>query len=154
MVNGSFLFWTIFLSGSCILSSFAQGERHVKWTYNTLNLSSTEVILILTADVEPPWHLYSQYINDGGPQPTRIRFDQGGSYLPLGNAQEKGKMNTYYDDLYEMEVTWYAGVVTFNQKIKMFKPSPIITGKIEYMICTHQICIPTVHEFNIHVRSN
>jgi len=130
--------------------SFAQGARHVKWHHASTPLSINEALLTLTAEVKPTWHLYSQNLKEGGPQPTRIRFDNGNEYYLAGNVQEIGQGNTYYDSVYEMEITWYCGVVRFIQKIKLNQPS-FIKGTVEYMICDNQVCIPSLHEFNIHV---
>ncbi len=51
-----------------------------------------------------------------------------------------------------MDITWYSSIVTFFQKIRLNKPVTTISGKVEYMTCNNEVCIPSMHEFNVDVR--
>ena len=91
----------------------------------------------------PSWHLYSQFLKEGGPhQPDLYIFNQSDDYLMIGKAEENGKSKKFYDDIYEMDVIWYSGVVIFFQKIRMNKPVTTIKGKVECMACNNESAFP------------
>jgi thiol:disulfide interchange protein DsbD len=119
----------------------------VQWQFKTNFVTKDEVMLVITAALYPGWHLYSQDTKEGGPMPTRFTFDQTNDFLLLGRTQEKGKSFRYHDEVYEMEITWYSGTVTFSQRIKILRPSTI-SGSIEYMTCNDHTCIPGKQKFS------
>lgn len=126
---------------------YGQSRVPVVWSFNTERLSKHEIMLSLTADVAAGWHLYSQFSGEDGPQPTRVIFNTDDNYSLIGRPEEKGRATTYYDSTYEMEITWFAGKVSFFQKIKLNEPVMRITGRIEYMVCNNQLCMPDKREF-------
>jgi hypothetical protein len=125
----------------------------VQWQFTAENIEKTEVNIVLTANVAPGWHLYSQNIAEGGPLPTRITIDPSGDFTRVGPLQEKGASVTYHDKTYEMEITWYSGSVSFIQRIALKEPVATVTGAIEYMACNSYSCVPDKLSFKIEVRS-
>lgn len=105
------------------------------------------------ASVPPSWHLYSQHLPEGGPAPTRIYFDGADGYQLTGTLEEKGEAVTYYDPTYDMEITWYAGSVTFLQRVVVNQMPVTIRGHIEYMTCNMQVCQLFREPFAIVVRN-
>lgn len=95
--------------------SYGQGTPAVNWNFKVEQLSKHELILSITANIAPGWHLYSQHLKEGGPQPTRFRFLPSDEYIPAGQANEKGNQTKFYDEIYEMEITWYTETVSFLQ---------------------------------------
>ncbi len=100
-----------------------------------------EARLVITAWIQPGWHLYSQHLKEGGPQPTRI------SLLPnelftISSFTEHGEPHTYYDDIYEMDITWYSDKVDFVGHLSLSEPVKQLTGRIEYMTCDLHMCVP------------
>ena len=55
------------------LSANAQKLNPVKWTFEAVKKSDKQYDLIFTANVEAPWHIYSQFVKKG-PVPTSILF--------------------------------------------------------------------------------
>ena len=49
---------------------FAQVLEPVKWSFDSKKISETKYELIMKATIENKWHLYSQFIDEGGPIPT------------------------------------------------------------------------------------
>ena len=47
-------------------SSPAQILDPVKWSFSFQKVSSDEADLLITAKIEPGWHVYSQFIEEGG----------------------------------------------------------------------------------------
>ena len=131
--------------------SYGQGTPAVNWNFKVEQLSKHEIILSTTANIAPGWHLYSQQLKEGGPQPTRFNFYLSDEYIPVGKANEKGSQTKFYDEIYEMEITWYTETVSFLQKFRLNEPVTTIKGEVEYMTCNNQICVPDRTEFDIEV---
>lgn len=145
------LLFVLFFPCLCVNSVHAQKNSAVKWAYKLERLAANEVILTITANLAPAWHLYSQYLEPGGPQPTRFTFIHSNDYTVAVKTEEKGQMKKYFDDTYEMDISWYSGTITFSQKIAVHHPITSIKGKVEYMACNDEICVPDQWEFSIPV---
>jgi thiol:disulfide interchange protein DsbD len=52
----------------------AQIVEPVKWSSSVVTISDTEIDLIITANIENNWHLYSQFTPDGGALPLVLTF--------------------------------------------------------------------------------
>src|SRR5258706_15951491 len=67
----------IFLFVCCILwLSLLHAQNPVKWSFEAKKTGDKVYELRLTAAVNDPWHIYSQFTPDGGPQPTKISFNK------------------------------------------------------------------------------
>jgi len=141
------------LSYAILISTFSLGQRTqlVQWQFKSEPIALDEAIIKFTAEIAPAWHLYSQFIKEGGPFPTRFIFEQTDDFVPLGKPEEKGEPIKFYDDLFEMDITWYKGTVSFLQKIRLIQPFVTIRGRIEYMTCNDDLCVPDSQEFIIKV---
>lgn len=120
--------------------SFGQGVSTVRWQFSVQHITPHESVLVLKASVLPGWHLYSQHLPEGGPAPTRIYFEAHEGYQLKDSTAEKGEAITFYDRTYEMEITWYAGSVTFFQQLLVSQPQLTVRGRVEYMTCNTQVC--------------
>lgn len=58
----------------------AQIYDPVKWETTVEKVSENEATVVITATIEPGWHLYSQFNEKGGPIPTSFKFDEGQGY--------------------------------------------------------------------------
>jgi DsbC/DsbD-like thiol-disulfide interchange protein len=108
-------------------------------------------MLSMRVTLAPGWHIYSQHIKEGGPIPTRITVNSGDDHSLIGTAEEKGKAFHFYDSLYEMNITWYSGEVSFLQRISINRMVPEIRGTIEYMVCNNKQCVPRQEHFTVNV---
>jgi hypothetical protein len=131
----------------CSNFSFGQNSQYVQWRFKAEYNNPHEAILTFTASVQSGWHLYSQYLKEGGPLPTHFVFELNEDFVRVGEVEEKGERTTFHDKTYNMEITWYSGVVTFAQKVRLHQPATKIFGKIEYMICSNHVCIPNKQDF-------
>lgn len=146
LIRVSLYFWCIFCHTN---SSAAQESRQVLWNFSVDYGQHEKITLIARAHIIPGWHLYSQYGHEDGPIPTTFSFERSESYILIGRPEEKGKAVKTYNDLYEMDITWYTGQVYFLQKVKLLKPVSAIKGIIDYMTCNDHVCIPFKQEFII-----
>lgn len=117
-----------------------QNSSTVRWQFSAETVTPHESILMLKASLMPSWHLYSQHLPEGGPAPTRISFHPDTGYQLKDSTVEKGEAVTFYDRTYDMEITWYAGSVTFMQRVLLDHKPLTVRGQIEYMTCNTQVC--------------
>lgn len=128
-----------------------QSPAPVLWSFSAQHTNTFEIRVTITAVVAPGWHMYSQFSDQDGPQPAQFIFDTREGYTPVGRPEEKGQTLTFYDSLYEMNITWLSGKVSFLQTLTRTKPVSRITGRIEYMVCNDHMCIPEKREFAVAV---
>lgn len=130
----------------------ASAQRHpVSWTYRLEWINTHGWILTLKASLPPGWHIYSQHPGEGGPIPTRVTVNPGDDYSLIGTAEENGKAFHFYDSLYEMNIVWYSGEVSFLQRISMNRMIPEIRGAVEYLVCNNRQCVPLQEQFTVNV---
>lgn len=130
------------------------GQSSVVWQFRAESVNSKdEVTLVITANITPGWHLYSQFIEAGGPMPTRFFFEQTHDFILEGKVEENGEAVKFMDDNYEMEIIWYKGQVNFLQKVRTFQPVATLKGHIEFMTCNNEICVPGERSFSIDIKS-
>jgi DsbC/DsbD-like thiol-disulfide interchange protein len=133
------------------ISAHAQVESHVKWAYAAKKTSATEAVLFIKATIDNGWHIYSQTVKEGGPVKTSFSFTPSKEYTLAGVTVEP-KPITKYEKVFGMNVGYFENAVIFQQKIKLKAGKSIIKGKLEFMTCNDQKCLPPDEvEFSIPV---
>ncbi len=137
-------------------SSFGQILDPVEWETSSRQISEDEYVLTFTANIEKGWYVYSQYLEDGGPIPTGFFYEEGDHFELIGDNEEEGEKKVEgHDEIFDMQLIKYAGVVTFSQKIKVRDISKPITGYLEYMTCDDEKCLaPTDEDFSFQLTSS
>jgi thiol:disulfide interchange protein DsbD len=134
------------------LQSQAQIENPVKWSYSAQKTGNSEANILIKADIQKGWHLYSQFIEDGGPIPTSFTFSPSKDFQLEGKVSESPKAVTAFDPNFGMKIAWHETQVTFTQKIKTTSDKFTLKGVLEYMVCNNSKCLPpTEQEFSIPV---
>ena len=139
----------------CVLYAtimLAQGP--VQWQCKARKISDKTWEIRLTAQVDEPWHIYSQQTPEGGPLPTKVRFTKNPLLLMQGKLKEEGDMEMYHEEVFDVDVYAYTGKVTFVQVVKIKAAKGAIktnlAGSIEYMACTHEQCLaPATYRFTV-----
>ncbi len=150
-ITRSFLL-LIFQLGIQMPYCIAQPVHQVKWYFKSGLVTGPEATLIFKAEILPGWHLYSQFMEEGGPFPTQFSFESIGAYTLVGKVEETGEAVKFHDDNLMMDIIWYSGTVTFSQKIKLNQGAVIVRGKVEFMACNEQMCLPVdERQFNLEV---
>ncbi|MDB5157296.1 MAG: sugar transporter [Mucilaginibacter sp.] len=130
----------------------AQILTPVTWSYAAKKTSATEAVVFIKAAIDEGWHVYSQFVKDGGPVKTTITFNPSKTYVLVGATIEP-KPITRMEKVFNMEVGFFEHSVIFQQKIKLKAKQTTITGKLEYMTCNDQKCLPPDDiEFSIPVK--
>ena len=135
-----------------IFLAFAKGNAQildpVKWTTKIEKKSATNYVLIFNGVIEDDWHMYSQFTPEGGPLPLEVIFkNQKGNFNLIGKAQES-KTRTAYNDVFEVNETFFEKKVQIQQQIQVLNPK---TAKIEvdlnYQVCK-EVCINQEKNFS------
>jgi DsbC/DsbD-like thiol-disulfide interchange protein len=134
-------------------AAFAQIETPVRWSYASKKTSATEAVVFIKATVEPGWHIYSQFLKEGGPQPTNFTFTPAKAYTLVGKTAEP-KPISRYEDVFKMNVGFFENSVVFQQKVKLKAAgATTVKGKVEFMTCNDRKCLPPDEvEFSIVVK--
>lgn len=134
-----FLLFSFITLSNTLLS---QVLNPVKWSFSVNHGSGNEAELIITAKIDKNWHLYSQYMDEGGPILTRFNFNKSSNYQLIGKTTEPTP-KADFDDIFKMTVKYFSNQAVFKQKIKILTSKDFtITGDYEYMVCNEGSCIP------------
>jgi len=130
-----------------ILLNFFQSNSQVlqpvKWKFSSKRVSANEAELIFTAKIDKTWHLYSQFMDEGGPVPTKFDITKSKDFETIGLATEFPKPTEEFDKSFNMKVKFFSIKATFKQKIKILNQSSfIIKGTVSFMCCDDQRCLP------------
>ncbi|WP_396160245.1 protein-disulfide reductase DsbD family protein [Flavobacterium sp.] len=122
----------------------AQIVEPVKWSSSVVKVSDTEIDLIITANIENNWHLYSQYTPDGGALPLVFTFkNQKGNYQLIGKTKE-GKYKKSFNEIFEIEEYYFQTSAKFTQRIKILNSNlKTISLLADGQACIDGKCVQT-----------
>lgn len=138
-----------------VFAAQAQTPDPVKWTFEYKAINDSVGKVIITADIQPEWHLYSQYNPPskdglGGAMPLEFYFDPNPDFLLLDKVVEPPYIKEY-NDIWEADEYFFIGKAVFTQKIKPTGPGPFsITGTVKGQACK-DMCVNTRGKFDIKV---
>src|SRR5690606_8283035 len=133
--------FSVFILLSLSLFASAQIYDPVSWKFNAENIADKEATIVITATIEPGWHVYSQFIEEGGPIPTSFTFE-GDGFTKVGGVTESPKAISAFDPNFNMQIAWHKDQVKFSQKIKLTQPKVTVKGMLEFMVCNDTHCLP------------
>lgn len=123
------------------ISVYGQILKPVTWSYAAKKTSATEATVFIKATIDDNWHMYSQFLKEGGPNPTIFSFQPSKTYSLIGKTIEP-KPKSVYEPNFRMQVSYFENTVIFRQKIKLNARSASVKGKVEFMLCDDQRCLP------------
>lgn len=127
------------------IGNLASAQLHdpVSWETSVKKINDSEFELLISAEIEEGWHLYSQNVPDGGPIPTTISIhEEKDQFLLIGKPIE-GEGHEEFDNVFEMDIKYFENKALFVQKIKVLTDEKIsITGVLEFMVCDDTNCLP------------
>jgi thiol:disulfide interchange protein DsbD len=123
----------------------------VKWTTKIEQKSEGVFVLTFNAVIEKEWHMYSQFTPDGGPLPMEVIFkNQSGNYSLIGKAKES-KTKTAYNDVFEVNETFFEGKAQIQQEIKLINPKLTkVEVELNYQACK-EVCINQSKKFTFQI---
>lgn len=121
-----------------ISTAFGQVVNPVKWSVKTVD-SRAE----FTAKIDKPWHMYDLGPYKEGPNQTAFVFDLPAGVTLDGKMTHAAQPVKSYDDIFEMEIGYFVGTVTFVQKFKVVGDKPAtIKANVEWQVCDENSCLP------------
>ncbi|GFZ79486.1 thiol:disulfide interchange protein DsbD [Aquaticitalea lipolytica] len=121
----------------------------VKWDSKIEKVSDTEYDIILIGTIDKEWHVFSQFTDEDGSLPSVLTFENSGrDYELLGEAKESETAKAY-NDVFEVEETYFLNKVQFTQRIKLLSETvKQINVHLEYQVCK-EVCINKEENFVI-----
>ena len=120
--------------------SFGQIEDPVKWNFEVVSVSDNEVDVVITAEIEDSWHLYSQYVE--GPIPTSFTFFDNKS-LEFIDGVVESTPHEDYDKSFDTILKYFEEKAEFRQRVKLLSDSvSVLKGEFEFMVCNNGMCLP------------
>ena len=120
----------------------AQIYDPVTWQTRVEKQGENEFDLIASATIEPGWHLYAQNLPEGGPVPTSFAFPSTRKYRLNGKVQQS-EPYTFFDEIFEMETSYYEQEATFKQRVTREDASlKTISAEVTFMVCNDTQCLP------------
>ncbi len=120
--------------------AFAQLHKPVKWSYLSKKINEHEAEVYLKATIQNGWHIYSMRVS-GGPIPTSFRFNPSKAYGLVGKVMEPTPL-AKYDKVVKKNLAFFEREVVFKQRIKLLKPKVVVSGVLEFMVCSDKSCLP------------
>ena len=126
----------------------------VKWKMTKKKLSGDEYELTYTGSIDKGWAVYSIYMEEGGPVPTTITYENAEGAELISKAIETGNKKEGFDKMWKDEID---NVIKFKsgedyvitQKVKITDPSKPLTGYLNFMTCDDTRCLnPTDIDFD------
>ena len=131
-------------------SDDGEGEilNPVKWSFD-ISKSGDKYQLKYIADIQEGWTVYSQYLEEDGPVPTSITYNETEAYTLVGEATETGLKKEGFDKIFETNVIKFLAGEEFVITQELTSESGgNITGYLTYMACDHEKCLtPTDVDF-------
>lgn len=113
-------------------------ESPIKWSF-AINKEGDQQNVLFKADIEKGWTVYSQHLDEGGPVPTSITYDQK---VNTSNNEESGARKEGIDPVFEMNVVKFLDKEPYIIKETLDSDEDIVTGYITYMACDEEKCLP------------
>ena len=143
----SVIFLIVAISGSS-----AQILKPITWQFGSKKINADEAVIFMKASIQNGWHIYSQHLKEGGPIKTSFAFTPSNDYTLVGSTAEP-KPKTKYEDVFDMDVTYFDQEVVFQQRIKLNKGAATVKGVVEFMACDARRCLPPDEvEFTVAVK--
>lgn len=123
-------------------TGYAQIKSPVKWSYAIKKITGNDYSLIVRANLQSGWHVYSsEQPREAISTPTKISIDDP-QVLKIGPVRELGDKEEQSLPGEHAKQYYFAGKVDFVQLIRLKNNQKELSGSVTYMICTDQECLP------------
>ena len=122
-----------------VLTALPAMSEHVSWSYKIVGDNTASPSLVITASIDPGFHLYAPNSPDGGGQPMQFHFETKG--CALSGAPTASKAYTKeYNDVFEVDEYFYTGTVSFTQKLKPADKNWEVRAEVQGQVCDDSGC--------------
>ncbi|MBR3030540.1 MAG: thioredoxin family protein [Bacteroidales bacterium] len=129
-----------------ILGCLSAAAQSVTWSATSSKVQDGLYNVEVTAVIPSGWHIYDLEDYEGGPNPTVITFNLPKGAELAGEMQVSKEPVRYQDDIFEMEIGYWDGVVTFTQPVAYNGKAAKATIDLEWMMCNDTSCSPPQDE--------
>ena len=138
--------WILLLWATCSGLVSAQMLDPVRWTTSVTRVNDSTARLVMDAQIDEGWHLYSQFMKFGpdqfGPEPTVFQLRLPAGIRRIGNVQELTKVHEEAAPLFDgLVVRSFEGKARFAQDLRVSRAVADITGTVNYMACDDRQCL-------------
>ncbi len=117
--------------------------KQVTLSYSSKKLADKRYEVSITANINGNFHLYAQDAGADGPIPTKFTYNANPLLKLEGKTKELGKKITKVEEVWGGKVNFYEKTVTFTQVVvAKSKAKTSLNGKIEFMVCNDEVCLP------------
>ena len=125
--------------------------KPVKWESKVEKNSDTEYDVIITGTIDNEWHVFSQFTNKAGSLPSVLSFENLDGNYELIDAAKESKTISAYNDVFEVNETYFLNKAEFTQRIKILnKDIKKISIKLDYQVCK-DVCINKEVNFTLNL---
>ena len=126
-----------------IAAADAQAPAPINWRITLKMTSATEGVVNMRVIINDGWHLYGTTMPVGGPKATSFSFDGSQGVKFVGTPAPSVKPLEMHDAMFDADVTYWEGRVTFTQKFKITDPAKaVVKGSVSFMGCNDETCSP------------
>ncbi|MEO0469827.1 MAG: protein-disulfide reductase DsbD domain-containing protein, partial [Bacteroidota bacterium] len=153
------LYFLLLFVSFAFVQSQAQMINPMEWSNSAGDISELSVgdefTLTFSGTVEPGWHVYSAVPPKDMPQlGSFFGLDEGTKGVEVvGKLAEEGKPSTYFDDVFEVDITVYYDKVTFRQKLKITEENPHVEAFVSYQVCEEGRCVPGNTDLKLDIKT-
>lgn len=125
-----------------LLFAWSTGFGQVSFSVKYERVSSNLVDIVFTGKADTGWHIYSTDIADGGPTRAEFGIDKIQGAKLIGSLQPGMGVKSGYDDIFEMQVSYFEGQATFTQRVELIEKDYELKGYLRYGACNDENCLP------------
>jgi hypothetical protein len=130
------------LLGACAYAQSGSAKQ-VGWTTAVRKLSANVYEVRMTATINGDYHMYAQVAGVEGPVPTLFSFNPNPLLTLNGKVKESGKLIQKFEEAWEGKVNYFEKKVDFIQQVTVKgKAKTALAGKVEFMVCNDEQCLP------------
>lgn len=132
------------LGYSLLFSQFPMSDTDpVTWSFSKVEKEQGIYELKFIAEIEKVWHIYAMELENDGPIPTSVNFDDVDGIEWLGDLQELSKPKIKFDEGFRFDVGAYYGKAEFSRMVKVSSEDElVVSGYVEYQSCNDETCLP------------
>ncbi len=129
--------------------AFAQPSTAV-WKTEVKQISDTEFDIIFNVSIKEHFHLYSQFLPEGGAQPTLFTYANSKNNYKLIGKTKESKTIKKFDEVFGMDMTYFEKSATFTQRISLINKNLVsVIVDVEYQTCDDKSCTFDSETFTI-----
>ena len=144
MIKYRVLFFVLAFTSIAFAQGFNPGgttQDPVTWKARAEKLDDNQYNLILEANIEAEWHIYSQFTDPAGPLPLELEFLKADEDYTLNGPTRESETHIEYSDIFEVDETFFSDTAKLTQEITLNnQTTDLIKLILKYQVCK-EVCI-------------